>query len=250
MADEAGAGKTRKLPWWPEVRDRSGEREPLSRGQIVAAALKLIDAEGLDAFSMRRLGQELGAGATSIYWHVRDKDQLIDLVLDEILAEIELSEDPAVAWRERAASLAREFRAVLRRHPHLAAVFGSRLSLGPNTLRGIEHLLAVLRAAGFEGTALTLAFSAILNFAMGTGIMESRGLTGPEAEGKTEAEVQELFVGMLASLPEDEYPNLRRFVPDSNYDEISEDAQFEYGLQRLLDGVEADLARRKPVGAK
>jgi len=250
MADQAATGKPGRLPWWPEVRDRSSDREPLSLPQIVAAALKLIDTEGLDGFSMRRLGQELGAGATSIYWHVRDKDQLIDLVLDEILAEIDLQEDPSWTWRERAANLAREFRAVLRRHPNLAVVFGSRISLGPNTLRGIEHVLAILRSAGFDGTELTLAFSAILNFAMGTGIMESRGLTGPETEGKTEAEIQELFVGMLASLPEDEYPNLRRFIPDSSYDEISEDAQFEYGLQRLLDGIEADLTARKATGAK
>jgi AcrR family transcriptional regulator len=250
MADQAGAGKPGRLPWWPEVRDRSSDREPLSLAQIVAAALKLIDAEGLEAFSMRRLGQELGAGATSIYWYVRDKDQLIDLVLDEILAEIDVAEDPDWSWRERAANLAREFRAVLRRHPNLAAVFGSRISLGPNTLRGIEHMLAVLRSAGFDGTELTLAFSAVLNFAMGTGIMESRGLTGPETVGKTEAEVQELFVGMLASLPEGEYPNLRRFIPDSDYEEISEDAQFEYGLQRLLDGIEADRARVKTRAKK
>jgi AcrR family transcriptional regulator len=250
MADQSGADKPGQLPWWPRVRERGAEREPLSLGQIVEAAVKVIDAEGLEAFSMRRLGQELGAGATSIYWHVRDKDQLIDLVLDEILAEVELREDPAWTWRERAANVAREFRAVLRRHPNLAAVFGSRISIGPNTLRGIEHMLAVLRSAGFAGTDLTLAFSAVLNFAMGTGIMESRGLTGPETEGKSEEEVQQMFVGMLASLPEDEYPNLRRFIPDSNYEDVSEDAQFEYGLQRLLDGIEADLARREKLAAQ
>ena len=82
MSGEGPDGKPARLAWWPEVRDRSGERQPLSRTQIVATAIKLIDAEGLEGFSMRRLGQELGAGATSVYWHVKDKDQLIDLVLD------------------------------------------------------------------------------------------------------------------------------------------------------------------------
>lgn len=243
VADTSESARPGRLPWWPEDRNRAGEREPLSREQIVEAAIRLIDAGGLDGFSMRRLGQELGSGATSIYWHIRDKDQLIDLVLDEILAEVQLTQDASTPWREQAGYLAREFRAVLRRHHHLAAVFGSRITLGPNTLRGIEYLLAVLREAGFEGTSLTLAFSAILNFAMGTAIMEARGLTGPEGEGKSQEEVQAIFVGMLASLPEDEFPNLRRFIPDSNYEEISEDAQFEYGLQRLLDGLETDLAR-------
>ena len=245
MAEPTGSGKPGRLPWWPADRDRRGEREPLSREQIVAAAIRLIDAEGLEAFSMRRLGQELGAGATSIYWHVRDKDQLLDLVLDEILAEVKLDASPGRSWRERSALMAREFRAVLRRHPNLAAVFGSRITVGPNTLQGIEFLLAVLRDAGFDGTELTLAFSSILNFAMGTAIMEARGLNGPETDGKSQEEIQRLFVDMLASLPEAEYPNLRRFIPDSSYEEISEDAQFEYGLERMLDGIEADLARLK-----
>jgi len=241
MAESTGSDKRSRLPWWPADRARSGEREPLSRAQIVAAAIKLIDAEGLDGFSMRRLGQELGAGATSVYWHVRDKDQLIDLVLDEILAEVDWVDDPSKTWRERSAGLAREFRAVLRRHPNLGSVFGSRLTLGPNTLFGIEKMLAILHEAGFEGTRLTLAFSAILNFAMGTGIMESRGITGPETEGKSPEEINRMFIGMLEALPDDEYPHLRRFIPESDYEEISEDAQFEYGLQRMLDGIEADL---------
>ena len=85
MTGEGSDDKPARLAWWPEVRDRSGGRQPLSRDQIVAAAIRLIDAEGLEGFSMRRLGQALGSGATSVYWHVKDKDQLIDLVLDEIL---------------------------------------------------------------------------------------------------------------------------------------------------------------------
>lgn len=246
MSDAAGPGKPGQLPWWPQVRDRSPEREPLSLGQIVETALKLIDAEGLDALSMRRLGQELGAGATSIYWYVRDKDQLLDLVLDEIVAEIDFDkDDPALPWRERVAILATEFRAAVRRHRNVASVFGARLALGPNTLHGVERLLALLREAGFEGTKLTLAFSAVLNFSLGTAIMEARGITGPEVEGKSDEEVQKLFVDMLASLPADEYPNMRRLISDSDYDAISEDNQFEYGLQRLLDGIEEDLARER-----
>ena len=78
---------------------------------------------------------------------------------------------------------------------------------------------------------------------MGPAIMESRALSGPEAEGKTAEEVQAMFVGMLGSLPPDEFPNLVRFIPDSDVAQISEDGQFDYGLERLLDGMEADLAR-------
>jgi AcrR family transcriptional regulator len=242
MTDHVGPERPAPIPWWPEPRDRGSDREPLSRSQIIDAAIRLIDADGIEAFSMRRLAQELGAGATSLYWHVRDKDQLIDLVLDEITGEVRLDDDPGLPWTERAAYLAREFRAAVRRHRNLASVYGTRLALGPNMLRGIEHLLAILREAGFGSTQLTLAFSAILNFALGTAIMECRALSGPEATGKSPEEVQVLFVQMLMSLPSDQYPNLKRFIPDSDDEGISEDAQFEYGLQRLLDGLSADLS--------
>jgi AcrR family transcriptional regulator len=242
MTGEGADDKPARLTWWPEVRDRSGDRPPLSRAQIVAAAITLIDAEGLDGFSMRRLGQELGAGATSLYWHVKDKDQLIDLVLDQIVVEVQLDDDPALPWRMRAAHLAREFRAVLKRHRHLAPLFGARMSFGPNTLRGMEHLLSVLRAGGFEEDRLTLAFASILTYAMGSAVMDTRELTGPGSEGKSVEELQSLYTAMLASLPTAVYPNLVRLVTESNPNVLDDDAQFDYGLQRMFDGMEADLS--------
>lgn len=245
MAGEGPDDKPARLAWWPEVRDRSSDRLPLSRAQIVAAAIKLIDAEGLDGFSMRRLGQELGAGATSLYWHVKDKDQLIDLVLDEIVEEVRLDDDPELPWRERAALLAREFRAVLKRHRHLAPLFGARIGVGPNTLRGMEHLLSVLRAGGFEGDRLTLAFASILTYALGSAVMDSRELSGPgpEGKGKSVQELQAMYAGMLASLPTEMYPNLVRLVTETALEAMDDDVQFEYGLQRMFDGMEADLGR-------
>ena len=78
------------VPWWPAERTPEPQdgREPLTRARIVDAALRIIDRDGLDALSMRRLGDELGAGTTSVYWHVANKDQLLDLVLDHVLGEV------------------------------------------------------------------------------------------------------------------------------------------------------------------
>jgi AcrR family transcriptional regulator len=241
MTGDGSDGKPAGLAWWPQVQDRSGERQPLSRDQIVAAAIKLIDAEGLEGFSMRRLGQELGSGATSIYWHVKDKDQLIDLVLDELVEEVRLDDDPELPWRERAALLAREFRAVIKRHRHLAPLVGARISLGPNTLRGMEHLLTVLRAGGFDGDRLALAFASILTYALGSAVMDTRELSGPGTAGKSVEELQAMYAGMILSLPADTYPNLVRLVPETSLEAMDDDAQFDYGLQRMLDGMEADL---------
>ncbi len=150
------------LPWWPKPAARTVQREPLSRDQIVAAAVQLIDAEGLEALSMRRLGQALEAGATSLYTHVRSKDELLalvnDLIAGEILREIKL--DPSAPWREQAAECARAVRRILaKRHPHAAALF-ARSGAGPNALAVVEALLGVLRPAGFEGKVLLVAYGA------------------------------------------------------------------------------------------
>jgi len=241
----AEGGKQGKLSWWPSC-PKTSEKEPLGRDQIVAAAIRLIDADGLEGFSMRKLGVELGAGATSLYWHVKDKDQLIDLVLDEIVGEVKLDDDPALHWRERVLYVGGELRRVVSKHRHLAALAGTRVSMGPNLLTAMEHLAAIIRTGGFEGSRLTLAFSAVLTFSLGTGIMESREFTGPGSEGKSLEELQWMVIEMFRSLPSDEYPNLIGMV-SADVSEIDEDTQFRFGLERLLDGLEANLA--SSVGA-
>jgi AcrR family transcriptional regulator len=241
MTHSRSDGKPTRLGWWPEVRDRSGERQPLTRDQIVVAAVKLIDAEGLEGLSMRRLGQELGAGATSLYWHVKDKDQLIDLALDESALDVRLDDDASAPWRDRLAGLAREIRAGLKRHHHFAPLYGSRIPAGPNTLRVMERLLSLLRAGGYDGEKLMLAFAALTNYVIGSAIMDNRVLSGPETEGKSVEELRAMYLAMLGSLPADVFPNLVRLIPEAGPAAIAEDADFEYGLQRMLDGMEADL---------
>ena len=86
-------------------RERPAQPEPLTVDRIVATAIEIVDREGLDALSMRRLGTELGAGATSLYWHVKNKDELLDLALDKLFAEIE-APDPELPWRDQLRELA------------------------------------------------------------------------------------------------------------------------------------------------
>src|SRR5215470_4968794 len=90
-------------PPWQRLPDRSSRkrREPISREAIVAAAIGLLDREGLSALSMRRLGEELGAGAASLYWHVGSKDGLLDLVLDELIGEDEIPDADPARWQEQ-----------------------------------------------------------------------------------------------------------------------------------------------------
>src|SRR5581483_4520277 len=99
-------------PPWQRLPDRSSRkrREPINRDAIVAAAIGLLDREGLSALSMRRLGEELGAGAASLYWHVGSKDGLLDLVLDELIGEVEVPEPDPAHWQEQLKEEARSQR--------------------------------------------------------------------------------------------------------------------------------------------
>ena len=168
-------------------------------------------------------------------------------MLDEIVGEVKLDDDRALPWRERVLYVAGGLRRVVRQHRHLAALAGTRVSMGPNLLTAMEHLAAIIRTGGFTGSRLTLAFSAVLTFSLGTGIMESREFTGPGSEGKTLEELQWMVVEMFRSLPPDEYPNMISMVSE-DVSEIDEDTQFLYGLERLLDGLEADLLQSARAG--
>ena len=123
-------------------------REPISREAIVTAAIQLLDAHGLAALSMRRLAEELGTGAASLYWHVANKDGLLDLVMDEVIGEGKVPDPDPEHWQEQVKQIARDQRAASLRHPWLVRVSIGRIPMGPNALRYTERILAILRAAG------------------------------------------------------------------------------------------------------
>ncbi len=239
MAD--GQAASVELPWWPKPPGRGAQREPLSRDQIVRAAVELIDTQGLEALSMRRLGQFLGAGAASLYTYVRSKDELLALVCEVIVAEVldELAPDPSAPWREQAAEFPRVVRRVLAgRHPHAAPLF-ARPSSGPNALLVVEALLGVLRPAGFDGTQLLLAYTVILTHGYSYAAAEAATLAvtpdGGRARNRAMAET------LASSLPPEAFPNLIAAAPAMA--ELTTDDAFEFGLQRLLDGLEIQLRR-------
>jgi AcrR family transcriptional regulator len=247
---KAGAKATNPTLTWARVEASPSipGKTPLTRDEIVGTAIRLIDEHGLESFSMRRLGAELDAGATSLYWHVRNKEELIDLILDvligEVLADFEATVDPGASWRERLADVARALRRVLVRHRHVAPLLGGRPTLGPNALEASERVMGILIDAGFDHRTTSLASGSVMNYAAGFAVFESRspGGWGEAPEGR---EVVEAVMAYFASLPADRYPTMRAVAAIP----ISEDDQFEYGLARLLDGLESDLAHpeRRPA---
>lgn len=246
MTDDARPGdqpRARFFPWsHAHERERRG-RPTLSRDQIVDAAIDILDGEGLEALSMRRLGQRLDAGATSLYWHIRNKDELLDLVLDRIIGEVVEEVGRPDGWRPWMTATARALRRVLLRHRAVASVMGERPTFGPNALVALEGLLTELRADGFGDESALLASTTVVNWAAGFAVFEVRDPIGPTATEADRAAFIAEFHAFTGSLPVEQYPTTVALLPLGA--EITSDHQFEYGLQVLLDGIEAAERRRR-----
>jgi AcrR family transcriptional regulator len=225
------------------ARPRRGREQPtLSREQIVAEAVKLLDSDGLDALSMRNLGKRLDAGATSLYRHVGSKDELIEFAIDEVYGEID-APDPGTEWRAGLIACARSVREMITRHPWVAAVLGQiGLShLGPNVMRLSNHMLGLFEKAGFSLVEAEKALSALLAYVVGAGVSEAAWLTSLARSGLTEEEWTERLkpVTIAAAAP---YPRLVAAFTAAE-ENIHQDP-FDYGLEAMLDGLAAKRALR------
>src|SRR6267142_532460 len=146
----------------------------LSRAEIVSAAIAVADAEGPEAISMRRIAREVGAGAMSLYWHVSSKEELLDLMLDAIEAEIEVPE-PTGDWRADLGAFAHRTRAALRQHMWAVEFIGTRPPSGPNDVRNLERLLSLLDGIGVDDYRVIMGiFMTVATFVIGAVIREAQ----------------------------------------------------------------------------
>jgi AcrR family transcriptional regulator len=210
-------------------RDRSGEE--LSRERIAATALELVDREGLGALSMRRLAQEMGTGTMTLYGYVRDKDDLLDAVIDAAAAESPAWGAGEGPWRERLATVMRELRRGLERHPALVQLRLRRPIMTPGALRGTEAGLQALVEAGLDRAEASRAFRTLFLYTFGFAAFSTEG-----RREERRAQVRAAF----AVLPPEDYPLLTSSVEEMA-DVLGGDEQFEFGLARLLDGIKARL---------
>jgi AcrR family transcriptional regulator len=216
----------------PSTGQGAPSRLPLSRERVLRAATALADAGGIESLTMRRLGEELGVEAMSLYKHVANKDDLIDGMTDAVFAEIDLpsgATDWRTAMRERAISV----RAALSRHPWATPLMQSRTSPGPATMRHHDTVIGSLRAAGFSVALTAHALSALDSYIYGFALQQ-RSL--PFETGEQTAELAE---AILAQFPAEAYPHLAELtvqhVLQPGYDYGDE---FEFGLDLVLDGLE------------
>ena len=219
----------------PPSRSAKRRRAPLSRATVLRAAVALADEHGIGALSMRRLGEELGVEAMSLYNHVAGKDELLDGMVDLVFAEIELPAadgDWTAAMRRRAFSA----RAALSRHRWAIALMGSRSTPGPATLRHHDAVIGSLRGGGFSIAMAAHAFSLLDSYVYGFALQEANL---PFDTGEQTAELAEEIMGRFQA---GEYPHLTelttRHVLRPGYDYGSE---YEYGLDLILDGLDSAL---------
>jgi AcrR family transcriptional regulator len=227
-------------------RGRGRPGPSLSRAEIVDAAIAVADAEGAEAVSMRRIAQVLRAGTMSLYWHVANKEQLLDLMLDTLVAETEVPK-PSGDWRADLRELARSRRAMLRRHLWVMDFIGGRPPLGPNTLLDMEQALAILDDAGLDTVTSLRVLETVLTYVMGAVLREMREMrTDREQEqaGITKEEWEPMMTGWRDRLAADgRFSRVVGFL-DENVDpdgEETRDERFEFGLDCVIDGMTAAL---------
>ncbi len=203
---------------------------PLSPERIARAALALADRVGVEGLSMRRLADELGAGTMTLYGHFKNKQELLDAVLDMAASEKDLPELTG-SWREQIRQLVRHARELQERHPSVIDIWAQQPVLGRVGLRWPEMGLRILEEAGFDADESVIAFRLLATYTWGFAL-SSAPRTG---EGRAAAQAT------LASLPADAFPRLRRAATDFA-GAMGSDESFEYGLERILDGLEARLS--------
>ncbi|GAA1606155.1 MULTISPECIES: TetR/AcrR family transcriptional regulator [Kribbella] len=226
-------------PIWTRERKASPARETLSREQIVAAAMQVLDAEGVTGLSMRKLAAKLDAGATSLYWHVPTKDDLIDLLIDEVWGEIDVPEPELAGWRSGALLFAHSLRAAVLRHPWLPEVMYTRPSMGPKGMVLGSRSLMLFRGGGFTEFDLDHAVSSVMSYVLGCASAEVATREMVRNSGRSEGEWTAEMLERAQQVSAD-YPEMRASVRRRTTQQLDTalTANFVYGLDALLDGLQ------------
>jgi AcrR family transcriptional regulator len=231
---------------WTRDVERASGPQPLSREAIVKAAIEIADADGLEAVSIRRLATKLDTRPMSLYSHIERKGDLVDLMVDEVMAGAVIPGGPPTDdWREALRQIAQRTRESTRAHPWMIAAAFRRPFLGPNALRHIDQSLAAVSSLPLSPERKRAVLLAVDTYTLGFVRWEvmSPGTAGPPCvghpdSGPSAAEIDTYIAAVVAS---GEYPHLAEFVgKDMSLGVKAE--KFEIGLEWLLAGIEAEVA--------
>ncbi|MFI7123934.1 TetR/AcrR family transcriptional regulator [Amycolatopsis sp. NPDC049868] len=227
---------------WARPSKRRRDQPSLSREQIVSAAIELLDADGIEALSMRKLGVRLGVAAPSMYTHVASKDELIELVVDEVYGEVAVPRPGP--WRAEATRFAHDLRSVFLRHPWIGSLLGEAgvAYLGPNVLKLSEAALGLFEDAGLSLEDADLAWNTVMAFVVGRATSEAAWLTTLKRSELSEREWKNRLWPAAEQAVRD-HPRLKKLYAAQRNQEPREtnDGDFERGLDCVLDGLATRL---------
>lgn len=206
------------------------KRTPLSRERVLAAAIRLADSDGIEAMSMRRLGEELGVEAMSLYKHVANKDEILDGIVDAVFAEIGLP--TGGAWQPALRAWAMSKRAALLRHRWALGILESRVNPGPATLRQHDGVIGAFRTGGFTVSQTAHAFACVDSYIYGF------VLTELNLPFQTSEEAEQVATSIMQSMPPGAFPHMTEFAVEHVLKPgYSYAAEFDFGLDLILDGL-------------
>ncbi|WP_336213236.1 TetR/AcrR family transcriptional regulator [Nonomuraea sp. LPB2021202275-12-8] len=225
----------------PERQERSGpgRRPGYSREQITQTAVQVADAEGVEATTMRRIASELGTGAMSLYRYVPKRDDLLDLMIDMVMGEIELPDRPSGDWRSDLSLVAHQTRAAGLRHPWLITLLTSRPTLGPHLLRVHEFALGALDRLGLDIDDISSFVGMLNDYVYSATRREIGWLEEARRTGLDPERWKRDYIGPYVRqiVESGAYPLFTRSVLESRTAHLPPAERFQYGLDRLLDGI-------------
>jgi AcrR family transcriptional regulator len=226
-----------------EISDTGGRRARLTRERVIQAALAVADSGGLGSLTIRSLAKELGAKPMSVYYHVANKDEILDALVDVVFGEIQLPV-PGGDWRSQMRQRACSAREVLARHRWAIGLLESRTDPGPANLRHHDTVIATLQAAGFSAELTAHAYALIDGYVYGFALQEAAlPFQGVDSVG-------DVAESIMKRMAEGEYPHLvhmaTSYYLQPGYDFGDE---FGFGLELILDGIERLLASAEAAAA-
>lgn len=219
-------------PPWSSRRRRRPRREPLTREALTTVALRIVDAEGLDALSMRRLAQELGVQASGLYTYVSGKAELLQLMIDRVAGEIDVPDPVPERWQEQVKEVARAMYHGFLAHGDLARASLANIPTGANALTVADRLLALLVAGGLPRQACGYALDLLPLYVIACAYEGSLW-------AKQDPDYFERIQAYYAALPRERFPMLIGLLVEVMADDEGPDDRFEFGLDVIVHGLAA-----------
>ncbi|MFF9480613.1 TetR/AcrR family transcriptional regulator [Streptomyces sp. NPDC014733] len=248
MAAAAGGGGKRPKSVWlagrPPLKRKADQPDGLDLDKIVGATVRLLDADGLAKFSMRRLAAELGVTAMSVYWYVDTKDDLLELAVDAVAGEMKLpDEDGGADWREQLRALATAYRDMLLRHPWVARLLGEYLNIGPRSMAFSHATLRVMGRSGLGPERASGALATVFHFVYGFATIRALHEARCRAAGVS---LDDYFAQVAAAMADrPEYAETRELSARAGYARQGQgivemlDREFTLALDLQIAGIEA-----------